>query len=400
MPGLSCPYFGKIKIKTMKLQTLSVIVFLSSILTRGYSQNIIPFSDKRWKIEAAGQMIEFYKGYECLYLKEGRATLSDVKFLNGIIEFDICLTEQVSFSGFFFRQTSPRSYEWLYLRAQQSGNPDAYQYTPVFNGDPAWQLYHDQFDGVNDGYIHWKPRGPLNGYNNVIDYPFEHWAHVKLLVKNDKAELYFDNKFIGSINKLLQEQKAGAIGVSSSIGAMRFANFSYTSTDDITIKSQANIPTNIPTNSIMQWQVSNPFKEDVLKDKNILDASFVNKFSWKKLSIENGGFANLARLYPVTDSNTVFAKFTVVSDKDQIRKMDFGYSDRVKAFCNGQAIYSGNNSFRTRDFRYLGTIGYFDAIYLPLKKGENTIMLAVSETFGGWGVMGKWENMEGIQVKE
>jgi len=150
----------------------------------------------------------------------------------------------------------------------------------------------------------------------------------------------------------------------------------------------------------MQWQVSNSFKEDVLKDKNMLDASLVNKLSWKKLSIENGGFANLARLSPVTDSNTVIAKITIASDKDQVKKLDIGYSDRVKAFCNGQAIYSGNNSFRTRDYRYLGTIGYFDTIYLPLKKGENIIMLAVSETFGGWGVMGKWENMEGIQVKE
>ncbi|HEV8270685.1 MAG TPA: hypothetical protein VGQ04_05225, partial [Chitinophagaceae bacterium] len=171
-------------------------------------------------------------------------------------------------------------------------------------------------------------------------------------------------------------------------------------TDDVSIKSQSNVPNNIPANSIMQWQVSNSFKEEVLKDKNMLDASLVKKLSWKKLSIENGGFANLARLYPVTDSNTVLAKITVVSDKDQLKKLDIGYSDRVKAFCNGQAIYSGNNSFRTRDYRYLGTIGYFDAIYLSLKKGENTIILAVSETFGGWGVMGKWENMEGIQVKE
>jgi len=400
MHGSFCLFFEKIKIKTMKLQTLSAIVFLSSILTPINGQQIIPFSDKKWKIDAQGQMVEFYKGYECLYLKGGRATLPDIQFLNGIIEFDICLTEQVSFSGFFFRQTSPGNYEEFYFRAQQSGNPDAYQYTPVFNGDPAWQLYHDQFDGVNDGYIHWKPSGILNGYNSVIDYPFEHWAHVKLLVKNDKAELYFDNKFIGTVNKLLQGQKAGAIGVSSSIAPMRFANFSYTSTDDITIKNLANVPTNIPANSIMQWQVSNSFKEDVLKDKNILDETFVNKLSWKKISIENGGFANLARLSPVTDSNTVFAKITIESNKDQVKKLDIGYSDRVKAFCNGQAIYSGNNSFRTRDYRYLGTIGYFDAIYLPLKKGENTIMLAVSETFGGWGVMGKWETMEGIQIRE
>lgn len=382
----------------MKLHTLITIVVLSSFLT-ATSQNIIPFSDKRWKVESAGQMVEYYKGYECLYLKLGRATLPDVQFLNGVIEFDLCLTEQTSFSGFFFRQTKPGNYEEFYFRAHQSGNPDSYQYTPVFNGDPAWQLYHDQFDAVNDGYIHWKPKAPLNGFNRVIEFPFDRWVHVKLLVKNDRSELYFDNKLIGA-NKLLQEQKAGAIGVSSNIAAMRFANFSYTLTDNVEIKSQQELPNIIPANSITQWTVSNSFKEDVLQEKNMIDVSFINKLTWKKLAIENGGFANLARLSPVTDSNTVIAKITIVSEKDQVRKLDFGYSDRVKVFCNGQAIYSGNNNFRTRDYRYLGTIGYFQSIYLSLKKGENTIMFAVSETFGGWGIMGKWENMEGIQVKD
>lgn len=383
----------------MKLQTLSAIIFLSSIFTSVQAQTTVPFTDKRWKIESAGQMVEFYKGYECLYLKLGRATLPDVQFLNGIIEFDLLLTEQTSFSGFFFRQTGPGNYEEYYFRAHQSGNPDAYQYTPVFNGDAAWQLYHDQFDPVNDGFIHWKPKGMSNGYNGVIEYPFDKWIHVKLLVKNDRAELYLDNKLTG-VNKLLHDQKAGAIGVSSNLAAMRFANFSYTLTENTGIGSHQNIPENIPANSILQWQVSTPFKEDELKDKNIPDASFINKLSWKKLATEHGGFANLSRLYPVTESNTVMAKITVTSDKEQIKKLDFGFSDRVKIFCNGQAVYSGNNSFRTRDYRYLGTIGYFQSVYLPLKKGENTIMFAVSETFGGWGVMGKWENMDGIRVKE
>jgi hypothetical protein len=385
----------------MKLQTLSAIVFLSSILTAS-SQKIIPFTDKRWKIEGQAQMIDYYKGYECVYLRGARATLADAQFKNGIIEFDICLTEQAAFAGFFFRQTDPGNYEEFYFRAHQSGNPDSYQYTPVFNGDPAWQLYHDQFEPVNNGYINWKAKGPLNGFNSVIEYPFDRWAHVKLIVKNDKAELYFDNKPepAAVINKLLQEQKAGAVGIYSNVSSMRFANFSYTQTDDVVLKKNEAPLNIIPANSIMQWQVSNSFKEDALKTMNQLDGAFINKLSWKKLGIENGGFANLARLSPVTDSNTVLTKFIVVSDRDQVKKLDFGYSDRVKAYCNGQAIYSGNNFFRTRDYRYLGTIGLFDALYLPLKKGENTIILAVSETFGGWGVMGKWENMDGIQVKE
>jgi hypothetical protein len=41
----------------------------------------------------------------------------------------------------------------------------------------------------------------------------------------------------------------------------------------------------------------------------------------------------------------------------------------------------------SRDYRYLGTIGLFDSVTLPLKAGENEIWIAVSEAFGGWGIM-------------
>ena len=38
-----------------------------------------------------------------------------------------------------------------------------------------------------------------------------------------------------------------------------------------------------------------------------------------------------------------------------------------------------------------------DIIPLPLKKGRNEIVVAVIENFGGWGLVAKWEDLEGIQ---
>lgn len=67
----------------------------------------------------------------------------------------------------------------------------------------------------------------------------------------------------------------------------------------------------------------------------------------------------------------------------------FAYSDRVRVYVNGTLLYSGDNSYRTRDFRYLGTIGLFDSVQAPLKKGANEVVFAVSETFGGWGIMAR-----------
>jgi hypothetical protein len=386
----------------MKLLTISLTTVLSSFLTTGYGQQSIPFNDKRWVIESEGKMLEPFKGYNSLYLQNGHATLTAEKFLNGIIEFDIYMQQQTSFSGLFFRMTSPGNYEDLYLRPHQSGRPDAYQYTPVFNDDPAWQLYHDQHDGINDGFIHWKPDAPLMGYNTVLDLSFDSWTHVKLLVKGTQAELYINNnpQPAAFIRELMRGQQAGSLGLSSSIGACWFANFSFTETDDVTFKTKDDgYKIKTPAGTITQWQVSNTFKEDVLKNTNQLDTKWLSRLQWKSLDAEATGITNLSRLSAIKDTmNTVLTKIVIQSDKEQLKKIDIGYSDRVRVYCNGQILYSGNTAFRTRDYRYLGTIGYFDAVYLPLKKGENSIILAISENFGGWGVMGKMEDREGVRI--
>ena len=80
--------------------------------------------------------------------------------------------------------------------------------------------------------------------------------------------------------------------------------------------------------------------------------------------------------------------------------MDFGYSDRIKVYLNDVILYSGNNNYRSRDYRYLGTIGFFDAVALPLKEGENTLIMGVSVNFGGWGLKARFTDMEGIQLKQ
>jgi len=39
-------------------------------------------------------------------------------------------------------------------------------------------------------------------------------------------------------------------------------------------------------------------------------------------------------------------------------------------------------------------------VFLPLKKGENEIWMVVTENFGGWGVKGKFDKMEGLTIKK
>jgi hypothetical protein len=76
----------------------------------------------------------------------------------------------------------------------------------------------------------------------------------------------------------------------------------------------------------------------------------------------------------------------IESDRDQVRKLEIGYSDDVSIFLNGQILYGGRSALSFRDPGFLGIVNTEnDAVYLPLKKGNNELLLAVSELGGGWG---------------
>ena len=65
-----------------------------------------------------------------------------------------------------------------------------------------------------------------------------------------------------------------------------------------------------------------------------------------------------------------------------------------RVYLNGQLIYTGDNTYMSRDYRYLGTIGLFDNVLLPLKPGKNELYIAVTEAFGGWGIMARLSDFE------
>jgi hypothetical protein len=121
---------------------------------------------------------------------------------------------------------------------------------------------------------------------------------------------------------------------------------------------------------------------------------------WQHLESEPGGLTNLARLHPVArDRNTVVARVTVSARTAGRRALRLGFSDRAKVYLNGSPLYSGDYTYRNRDYRFLGSIGWFDTLYLPLQAGDNELALAVSETFGGWGLQARFDDPAGLTVR-
>jgi hypothetical protein len=147
------------------------------------------------------------------------------------------------------------------------------------------------------------------------------------------------------------------------------------------------------TGTVTSWQVSGAFAEDELEDR--LRAGL----EWSALAAENSGVTNLARARGAgAERNTVVARLVLDSRGRQLKPLAFGYSDSVVVYLNGTPLYRGTNAYQSRDYRFLGTIGLFDTVYLPLEDDRNEVWFAVTEAFGGWGIQARFADLDGIAL--
>jgi|HubBroStandDraft_6_1064221.scaffolds.fasta_scaffold264259_2 hypothetical protein len=92
----------------------------------------------------------------------------------------------------------------------------------------------------------------------------------------------------------------------------------------------------------------------------------------------------------------VYPQASIDSDRDQVKKLNIGYSDDVSVFLNGKILYRGRNAQNYRDPDFLGIVNLDnDMLYIPLRKGRNELVLAVSEIGGGWGFICRLEDYLG-----
>lgn len=344
----------------------------------------VPFDLDRWTLEASTARVESFLDRPSLHLEGGIAWVEDLEFTDGVIDFDVAFADERGFVGVVWRLQDARNYEQLYLRPHQSGNPDANQYTPAFDGSTGWQLYH----------------GP--GYGAPVEYRFDDWNRVRIVVAGERADIYINDlrRPAISVRELKRPITAGRIGFTASLTPARFSSLRVLAGDPPPLRGD--VPgAAAPEGALMRWQVSDPFPWADLGDDAQLPSHAAAERSWRALECEPQGLANLARLATRDgDSNTVFARATLVASEERTVRLRFGYSDRARVYLNGRLLYAGDNGYRSRDYRYLGTIGWFDAAYLPLVAGKNELWIAVAEDFGGWGVQAALDGAEGVTVLE
>jgi hypothetical protein len=329
----------------------------------------LPWESERWIVDADSSAVEEYLGRESILLRGGTAALEGVDLRNGVIEFDLAASHDLGFYGVAFRVADGGAYEHFYLRPFQTGRPDATQYTPVYNGVSGWQIY----------------TGPRHGL--PADLPADRWIHVRMTVADTRLEVAVDGRTL-VFPALQRPVAAGGVVLTSSGAPARFANVVVTPVDDPPLAGGKGADAPAPPDGLIRrWRVSSPFAESRLDPVADLADAWPG-LDWTAAEPDYAGIVNLARHAPRTsEANTVFAATTLDAPSAGPVRLRFGFSDRAVVYLNGRPVYRGNAEWRSRDPRFLGTIGLFDEVILPLERGPNEVRIAVSESFGGWGVI-------------
>lgn len=382
----------------IKIKTFGLLLLFSALTQIVQAQQLqtlsIPPDSPRWVFEGQAKPEE-YLGRKSIFLNGGAASVKDFEMRDGVIDVDVATPANRGFFGIQFRiGNEGKDAEWIYLRQHKSGLADAMQYTPVLNTGLNWQIYSGA------------------GFIGAVEIPKEVWFHLRLEVKGAQAKFYVKDmeKPVLVIDDLKSGVQKGQLALAVLTGATYFSNFEVRETPPVAWERR---PPPMPAGTLTKWSLSSSFDALTRKLEQPLSSAESKTIGWQEVEAESPGFVALyryldrpqvrvtfandfsKRLDPQTGIKVVYARTNIKSDRDQIKKLYLGYSDDVSVFLNGKILYRGRSAQYFRDPGFLGIMdAENDALYLPLKKGDNELVLAVSELGGGWGFICRLADVE------
>jgi hypothetical protein len=336
--------------------------------------------DRGWKIRDQ-VTVERIDAVPSLVFRSGEAYFRDMQFRDGTITFDLRTTPRRAFLGLRFRAASEERFEEIYFRPHKSGLPDTVQYAPAFSGGRSqWQLYH----------------GPAETAAAVFTHGT--WTPVRIVVRDRQAAVFLGTSAepVMVVNRLAHDPAPGFIGFWCFDMGDVAPGEQTTAVSNIVVKPNevgysfpAAKPVQAPAGSFEEWEVSAPFSAP---EGAVLTLPVeVLRGTWQKATTEPDGLLPFDRVVkPPAGARraSVLARVRLNAPQPRRQRINLGFSDDVSVFLNGVLLYSGVNGYSYNYPRRDGLITIDQAsLDLPLRAGENEVIFAVSDTFGGWAIM-------------
>lgn len=349
----------------------------------------LPVDDGGWEIRGDGAPGRV-DGRAALNLRLADVERRGLAFADGTVAFDMKVTDRRTFVGVKLRVADDGTYEDVYFRPHKSGLPDAIQYNPAYRGVGQWQLHH----------------GP--DATAFVDYRPGTWQHVRIEVKGRQAAIFVGDADTPSlvVGHLRTGVERGGFGF--------WANQPGATDHDPWTVSLANITVEpgvtsygfppereepVAAGVIRRWELSTAHTGEAA----VLDAlpPTLATSSWKVVEAAPSGLLELDRelVRPDDGPALAFARIRLRASQARTVRMDLGYSDDASVFLDGQPIFAGRFSYSYNFPRRDGLITPDQAtVHLALTPGEHEVVVAVSDVFGGWGLMGRIVDRQGVTL--
>jgi hypothetical protein len=376
-------------------KSIIIILLLLSTHTFAQKKKNISLTDKEITVnvelkpenwEFKPQTAEFleYKSKPVLKLltSSDPVVLKDFNFTNGTIEYDLEPLDP-RFTSFYFRWRDSKENECFYFRTGRAGNPqavDAVQYAPHLGGVNLWDM--------------------LPQYQTNADFKKDDWNHVKLVISGKQMRVYVNDMEHPVLQVPMLEGNTSS-GTLAFDGKLIISNLVVKQNVVEGLLPEAGIdPTASDPRYIRKWQLSSP----ITAAKGI---DFDEKYApnaetkWEEIWSERNGLVNLTRKFGKTEGRRiVWLKTTIHSNQAQNKALRFGFSDEVWVMINNAPLYLDKNLYNTPMAKQPdGRCSIENStITIPLKEGDNELVIGVANFFYGWGIVARFDNLNGIVI--
>lgn len=338
-------------------------------------RNSIALTPDNWEVKP--NSVEFLTWQSVPAMKitssDGSAVLKGIDFSDGTIEYDMDPVDP-RFTSMYFRQSSTDERECFYFRTKAAGNNmamDAIQYAPFIAGVNLWDM--------------------LPGYQGNATYERGKWNHVKLVISGKQMWVYINDTARAALKipRLEANAKHGSIGFE---GQVIIANLVIRPGDTGGLSPvESPDPTDSDPRYLRTWKVTSPLvtTKDVDFSSSFMPAK---EAAWEDIWTERGGLVNLTRKFGMSkERRIVWLKTNIHADKQQLRKLNLGFSDEVWVFINGKYLYVDKNLYgmpimKTPEGRCSIENTAFN---VPLNEGDNELLIGVANSFYGWGIIAR-----------
>lgn len=358
----------------------------------------IPMEPAYW--EHKPDQVEFitHRSVAAVQGKEGNGYqifLKDTDFANGTIEYDVEIKGR-GFPGIGFRNSKDKlNGELFYLRyfgSTSAISRNTLQYATIIDGVNMWDMTDD--------------------YQAAATIYESGWNHVKLVVSGKQMKVYVNDMQKPAMHVPSLEGTINRGGISLS-GNVIYANFVIKpdATENLPA-TEGHDPTYSDSHYLRNWLITQPvdfpFGRDVMIgnsnntgvaiDSTLLDSTAI----WTPITAEKRAMVNFTRPFGQTkrgERRLVWVKKNISSETAQIRRIDLGFSDEVWVFINGGPLFIDKNYYGTpgmKEPRGRCTIGN-SSFALPLKEGENELLIGVTNFFFGWGMIARLDETAGLK---